>query len=98
MTGAIGALIITSGTVSWFQGNNNSLINIGLFLLILTSIQWWRDVAREATLQGHHSEEVENNIRIGIILFITSEVLFFVSFFWAFFHASLAPSIEIGIL
>lgn len=98
LTGAVGALIITSGTVKWFQRGRNILINIGLSLLIITSIQWWRDVAREATLQGHHSTEVESNIRIGIVLFIASEALFFVSFFWAFFHSRLAPSIEIGIL
>ena len=30
--------------------------------------------------------------------FITSEVLFFFSFFWAFFHRSLSPSVEIGSL
>lgn len=32
----------------------------------------------------------------GIILFITSEVLFFFSFFWAFFHSSLSPTVELG--
>merc|ERR1711928_279232 len=32
----------------------------------------------------------------GIILFIVSEVLFFFSFFWAFFHRSLAPAVDIG--
>lgn len=98
LTGALGALIITSGTVKWFQGGSNTLINLGLATLIITSIQWWRDVSREASLQGHHSSEVETNIRLGIILFITSEVLFFLSFFWAFFHSRLAPAIEIGIL
>lgn len=98
LTGAIGAFIITSGTVFWFQGFSNILIFSGIFILVLTSFQWWRDVSREATLQGHHSLEVETNIRLGIVLFIASEVLFFVSFFWAFFHSRLAPSIEIGIL
>lgn len=31
-----------------------------------------------------------------MILFIVSEVMFFFSFFWAFFHSSLSPSIWIG--
>lgn len=31
-----------------------------------------------------------------MILFIVSEIIFFFSFFWAFFHSSLAPNIEIG--
>lgn len=90
--------MITSGVVSWFKGNSRLLIFIGLIIIILTSIQWWRDVSREAAFQGHHSIEVETNMRLGIVLFIASEVLFFVSFFWAFFHSRLAPSIEIGIL
>lgn len=98
LTGAVGAFIITSGTVSWFQGKSTILIYAGIFTLIVTSAQWWRDVSREASYQGHHPFEVENNMRLGIILFITSEVLFFVSFFWAFFHSRLAPAIEVGIL
>ena len=39
---------------------------------------------------------VTNGLKWGIVLFITSEVFFFVSFFWAFFHARLAPNIELG--
>lgn len=63
-----------------------------IFILIL----WWRDTTRESTFQGCHSKAVQKIMRSGIILFIISEVLFFVSFFWAFFHSSLAPSAEIG--
>lgn len=62
------------------------------------SYQWWRDIYREATLQGYHSEKVGLGLRWGIILFIVSEVFFFVSFFWAFFHRSLSPNIEVGAL
>ena len=95
---ALNALLLTSGAVRWFKGNNEILLLFGLTLTSISSFQWWRDISREAALQGHHPIEVENNIRAGIILFIISEILFFVSFFWAFFHSSLAPSIEIGIL
>jgi cytochrome c oxidase subunit 3 len=35
-------------------------------------------------------------LKIGMILFIVSEVMFFFSFFWAFFHASLSPSVVFG--
>jgi len=94
---AFAALLTTSGVAYWFKGNSSSLIYIGLLALVLTSAQWWRDISREATLQGHHPIQVETNIRLGIILFIASEVLFFVSFFWAFFHSRLAPTVEIGI-
>lgn len=89
---------MTSGIVLWFHTGTSYLILIGISALIVTSVQWWRDVSREASLQGHHPIEVETNMRLGIILFIASEVLFFARFFWAFFHSRLAPSIEIGIL
>lgn len=52
---------------------------------------------RERTLQGLHSNNVFLNIKIGIILFIISEIFFFISFFWRFFHIRLTQSIELGI-
>jgi len=57
---------------------------------------WWRDICRESTYQGCHSTYVIKGLKIGIILFIISEVLFFISFFWSYFHSALAPNIEIG--
>ena len=70
----------------------------GLIRLVIVAQQWWRDVRREATLQGHHREIVELGIRWGIILFIISEVIFFFSFFWAYFHRRLSPTIELGFI
>lgn len=63
---------------------------------ILCIYQWLRDIIRESTLQGWHTFYVQKIIRFGIILFIISEIFFFISFFWAYFHASLSPRIEIG--
>jgi cytochrome c oxidase subunit 3 len=57
---------------------------------------WWRDVIIEGTFEGHHTQAVQKGLRLGVILFIASEVMFFFSFFWAFFHSSLAPTPEIG--
>nr|AHZ34688.1 cytochrome c oxidase subunit III [Pseudobiotus spinifer] len=71
-------------------------ISISLPLLILATSAWWRDVARESSFQGYHDQKVMNGLRMGMILFIVSEVLFFVSFFWMFFHSSLAPNMEMG--
>lgn len=98
LTGAIAAISITTGIVKWFQEYNFNLFFLGVLILTLTSIQWWRDIRREGTFQGLHTSVVSKGLRWGIILFITSEVLFFFSFFWSFFHRSLAPSIEIGLL
>nr|UGS80456.1 cytochrome c oxidase subunit III [Lachesilla sp. LaspMLY] len=97
LTGAIAALFMTLGMVEWFNLYSNLLMNIGLITMLLVMIQWWRDIIRESTFQGNHSFKVAMSMQWGMILFITSEVLFFLSFFWAFFHSSLSPSIEIGL-
>lgn len=54
---------------------------------------WWRDVIREAKA-GYHTTEVQKGIVIGFFLFLLSEVMLFVSMFWAFFHSSLSPNVE----
>nr|WFP43323.1 cytochrome c oxidase subunit III [Onomarchus uninotatus] len=96
LTGALGALIMTSGLVKWFHSFNISLVMMGMMITTLTMIQWWRDITREGTYQGLHTLTVNYGLRWGMILFIISEIFFFISFFWAFFHSSLSPSIELG--
>lgn len=96
LTISLGLLTLTSGIVKWFHLYNINLFFLGIFIICLTAYQWWRDVSRERTFQGLHTLSVITGIRWGIILFITSEVFFFISFFWAFFHRRLAPSIELG--
>nr|YP_009485661.1 cytochrome c oxidase subunit III [Cyclopelta parva]AVZ00797.1 cytochrome c oxidase subunit III [Cyclopelta parva] len=93
---SIGAMALTSGMVVWFHKNEMYLLWIGVTILLLTMFQWWRDVIRESTYQGKHTQKVVSGLKIGMILFIISEVFFFISFFWSFFHSSLAPSVEIG--
>lgn len=61
-------------------------------------IQWWKSVVREGTFVGTHTRKVENGLRLGILLFICSEIFFFVAFFWAYFHSALAPAPRIGSL
>nr|AFQ62415.1 cytochrome c oxidase subunit III [Meru phyllisae] len=98
ITGALGTMITVSGLIKWFNQYNINLFLIGFMIILLTMIQWWRDVTRESTFQGLHTYKVSLGMRWGMILFITSEVFFFISFFWGFFHSSLAPSIEIGMM
>lgn len=97
LTGSIRAIILTTGLVKWFHLFNVDLLVLGILATILTIVQWWRDVVRERTYQGLHTRVVVKGLRWGIILFIVSEVLFFFSFFWAFFHRRLSPAVEIGI-
>ena len=97
LTASIGGLALTSGIVIWFHKNEKYLIIIGIIIIIITIIQWWRDIIRESTYQGNHTTKVIRGLKLGIILFIVSEVFFFLSFFWRFFHRRLAPTVEIGI-
>ncbi len=74
----------------------DKILLIGLLMVISSMFVWWRDVIREATFNGFHTKTVQWGLRSGMILFILSEVMFFLAFFWAFFHSSLSPAIEIG--
>nr|QWB85836.1 cytochrome c oxidase subunit III [Dynamostes audax] len=98
LLGALGAMTSMMGLIKWFHCFNNTLLLLGLTITTLVMYQWWRDIIRESTYQGIHTMKVAIGMRWGMILFITSEILFFVSFFWGFFHNSLSPSIEIGML
>nr|BCG67331.1 cytochrome c oxidase subunit 3 [Amblyomma testudinarium] len=96
LTSSISAFSLTLGFVNYFTNNNMILILISFLILILSSFQWWRDISREASFQGFHTYYVLRGLKLGMLLFILSEIFFFISFFWAFFHSSLSPNIEIG--
>jgi cytochrome c oxidase subunit 3 len=64
-----------------------------LFVMLL----WWKDFVRERII-GFHTHKLELCLRVAMLLFILSEVFFFLSFFWAFFESSLSPSIDIGMV
>jgi cytochrome c oxidase subunit 3 len=78
-----------------FEGGSLGL-SFGILMIIYSMFVWWRDIIREATFEGHHTQVVQLGLRYGMILFIVSEIMFFFAFFWAFFHSSLAPTVEIG--
>jgi cytochrome c oxidase subunit 3 len=97
LLGSLGSIIIFSRIIKLFHYKNYNLLIIRFIITILIIIQWWRDISRESTFQGYHTSQVIIGIKWGIILFITSEILFFVSFFWTFFHSRLTPTIELGL-
>jgi len=82
----------------YIHSYTNGLFTVltGLTSLVVCMSIWWRDVIREATFRGDHTTVVQIGLRYGMLLFIVSEICFFVAFFWAFFHSSLSPTIEIG--
>lgn len=69
---------------------------IGFLSVVGSMIFWFRDIIAEGTYQGSHTFAVQKGLTIGVALFIVSEVFFFLSIFWAFFHSSLAPTVELG--
>lgn len=75
--------IVGSSWGSWGFG-------IGFLLLVYTVYAWWKDVVKEAET-GDHTPVVGIGLRYGMILFIASEVMFFLAWFWAFFNAALYP-------
>jgi len=95
---SVACLILTLGGVMKFHGfiAGDIGLPLGLILVLATMFFWWKDVVIEATYQGHHTSTVKYGLTLGIILFIISEICLFFSLFWAFFHSSLAPSVEIG--
>jgi cytochrome c oxidase subunit 3 len=96
--GALSAWLLTTGGVLYFHGytSGGNVLSMGLVFLLFTMFVWWRDVIREATYEGHHTERTQAGLRMGMLLFIVSEVMFFFAFFWAFFASSLAPVVELG--
>jgi cytochrome c oxidase subunit III len=84
---AVGAVIAMSGLFGIEKGNLAVLL-AGTAGVILTMGLWWRDVVKEAN-QGDHTPVVSIGLRYGMILFIASEVMFFVGWFWVFFEMSI---------
>ena len=88
VVGAASAFILAIGAVSWMHGGNWLIMALGFALVFYTMFMWWRDVIHEAHA-GDHTPVVSLHLRYGMIMFIASEVMFFVAWFWAFFDASL---------
>lgn len=98
-TASFALLILTTASVLSFHGWNSSIaLTIGFLSVLITMALWWRDCIRESSYQGYHTQLVQKGITIGFILFIISEVFFFISIFWAYFHSSLVPTVELGSL
>lgn len=98
-------LILTSSAVMYFNGYANIIGGSGILLVLIGLITttmaitlWFRDVVTEGTFLGDHTLPVQKGISMGVILFIISEVFFFISIFWSFFHSALAPTVELGTL
>jgi len=98
LVASLGAFFMTSGGVLYMNKfiGGGQLSFLGFFMLLYVMYAWWRDIIREATFEEQHTVSVQRGLRLGMILFIVSEVMFFFAFFWAFFHSSLSPVYNLG--
>jgi cytochrome c oxidase subunit III len=95
IVGSISTFILAIGAITWMRHSFAAapfVFALGTIGVLYTMLGWWRDVTREATHQGHHTFVVQISHRYGMILFIASEVMFFVAWFWAYFNVALFPA------
>ena len=94
LVGSIAAALFTAGIVVGLKGvfgipkGNWIMAGVGLFGILYTMFGWWSDVIAESRA-GDHTPVVSIGLRYGMVLFIASEVMFFVAWFWVFFEMSL---------
>lgn len=91
LAGAFSGGLLAVGAIFFLHYEQALWLYLGLGAVLLTMILWWKDVIKEAVKEKMHTPVVEIGLRYGMALFIASEVMFFASFFWAFFDASLFP-------
>ena len=94
--GATSAGVLAIGAVVFMHQDFPWLLVLGALMVLYTMFVWWRDIVREGTHQGDHTPVVQIGLRYGMALFIASEVMFFLAWFWAYYNASLFPSEAIG--
>lgn len=88
---SLGTLLLAIAGALTMHGHSKWTLAPGAFLTVLSAALWWADVIKESNAKGIHTKEVQNGLRIGMVLFIISEVFFFVSFFWSYFYSALFP-------
>jgi cytochrome c oxidase subunit 3 len=95
---SMAVLILAAGAIGWMHkaGWGMPAFFAGLAAVAAMFFLWWKDVVHEANT-GDHTPVVQLHHRYGMILFIASEVMFFIAWFWAYFNAALYPSMHEGI-
>ena len=91
---AAAPVVFAAGAIGWMHHMYTGapiVFGIGVIGVLYTMVGWWSDVIREAN-GGDHTRVVQLHHRYGMILFIASEVMFFVAWFWAYFSTALFPA------
>jgi len=99
LIGALSVFAMACGAIVWMKTAQGGVFGMqgpwlffaGLAGVLGTMFGWWRDVMFEGVYKHDHTPIVQLHMRYGMILFIASEVMFFVAWFWAYFDVSLFP-------
>ncbi|MGH7067357.1 MAG: cytochrome c oxidase subunit 3 [Acetobacteraceae bacterium] len=91
IVGAFFGALTLVGIIIVGNYDNFTLLVIGALGVLFVMFMWWRDVIRESHVPALHTPIVRLGLRYGMLFFITSEVMFFFAFFWAFFNFGLFP-------
>lgn len=92
--GAAGIFLLMLGMATYMKGmfgvpaDQWWVMLPGAVWLTWVLIGWWGDVLRESK-GGDHTGVVQISLRYGMVLFIASEVMFFVAWFWGFFEMAI---------
>lgn len=89
LVSSLSILVLAVGAVFFMHNIDWWVFAIGAVLLGTCIIGWWVDVVKESNQPGVHTLPVQNGLKIGMVLFIASEVMLFVAFFWGYFYSSL---------
>ena len=94
--GSIAAFVMAVGAVLFMHAEISWVLILGFLGVLGTMAGWFWEVIKEAEYRGFHNPVVQVGMRFGMALFIASEVMFFVAWFWAYFNAALFPSEQIA--
>jgi cytochrome c oxidase subunit 3 len=91
LVASFSAGLLVFGIILFAQHNVHWVLGVGILGVLTAMFFWFRDIIRESRMPGVHNPIVRIGLRYGMVLFIASEVMFFVAFFWAYFHFYLYP-------
>ena len=94
--GSISAMVLAVGAVLYMHEEISWVMMLGFLGVLVTMAGWFWEVIKEAEYRGFHNPVVQVGMRYGMALFIASEVMFFVAWFWAYFNAALFPTEQIA--
>ncbi|MEC8531701.1 MAG: cytochrome c oxidase subunit 3 [Pseudomonadota bacterium] len=94
--GSVSGFVMAIGAVMYMHAGISWVLILGVVAIMGTMAGWFWEVVKEAEFGGYHNPVVQVGMRYGMVLFIASEVMFFVAWFWAYFNAALFPTEQIA--